>query len=56
MNKHKLDQNEIKQIAHFITQRSITTERGRYLVSLNEYLEIYNQIMNELEKYNSSTN
>lgn len=56
MNKHKLDQNEIKEIAHFITQRSITTERGKYLASIDEYLETYNQVVDKLEDYNKPIN
>lgn len=54
MNKHKLNQDEVKEIAHFITQRSITSSRGEYIASLNEYLETYNLIIDKLEDYNNS--
>lgn len=54
MNKHKLSQEEMKEIAHFLTRRSLTTSSGEYLSSLKEYLETYNKIIDELEKYNAT--
>lgn len=54
MYQHKLDKDEIKEIAHFITKRSIKTQSGEYLTATKEYLETYNQVTDELEKYNST--
>lgn len=54
MSKHKLSQEEIKDIAHLLTRRSLTTSPGEYFASLNEYLETYNKIIEELEKYNAT--
>ncbi len=54
MNKHKLSQEEIKEVAHFLTRRSLTASPGEYLSSLKEYLETYNRIIDELEKYNTT--
>ena len=31
MNKHKLEQDEIKEIAHFLTKRSSTAPTGNLL-------------------------
>lgn len=54
MSRHKLSQEEMKEIAHFLTRRSLTVSAGEYISSLNEYLEIYNRIIDELEKYNTT--
>ena len=56
MNNHKLDQDEIKEIAHFLTRRSITTSSGQPFASLTEYLETYNKLIDEMEKYNKTIN
>lgn len=56
MNKHKLEQDEIKEIAHFLTKRSITTSTGQPLTALAEYLETYNKLIDEMDKYNDSIN
>lgn len=56
MRNHKLDENEIKDIAHFLTRRSLTTETGRPGTALAEYLETYNSLVDKLEEYNKTTN
>ncbi|MDE7423635.1 MAG: hypothetical protein K2N51_08085 [Lachnospiraceae bacterium] len=54
MNKHKLEQDEIKEIAHFLTKRSITTSPGQPITALTEYLETYNNLINKMEEYNKT--
>ena len=60
MNEHKLDKNGMETIAHFITQRRITGTSDvaplQINKAINTYLEIYNEILSELEKYNNSIN
>lgn len=52
MDKHKLEKDEIKEIAHFLTRRSIKTETGQPVTALTEYLETYNTLINKMEEYN----
>lgn len=52
MNKHKLGEDEMKEIAHFLTKRSIKAETGQPITALKEYLETYNKLITEMEKYN----
>ena len=54
MSKRKLEKDEIKEIAHFLTKRSIKTETGRPITALTEYLDTYNQFIDRLEEYNST--
>lgn len=54
MNKHKLEQDEIKEIAHFLTKRSITASPGQPITALTEYLETYNNLINKMEEYNKT--
>lgn len=55
MSKHKLTPDEMKQIAHHISQRSLSTiGGGEYLRATEKYLETYNQVMDKLEEYNST--
>ena len=58
MNKHKLNQNEMETIAHFISQRYITgtseVAPGETNKAMNTYLEIYTDIIEKLQKYNGS--
>lgn len=55
MSKHKLTPEEMKQIAHFISQRSIVHIANLQIrESTDKYLESYNQIMDKLEEYNST--
>ena len=54
MKKHKLTLDEMKQIAHVISQRSLSTiGGGEYLRATEKYLETYNQVMDKLEEYNT---
>lgn len=55
MSKYKLNQDEMKDIAHFLTRRNLLESKGDFLKSLTEYLENYNKLMDGLEKYNKST-
>ena len=55
MSKHKLTTDEMKEIADFLSKRSITAEKGQISKSLAEYLESYNKLLDELEEYNKST-
>lgn len=55
MNKHKLSQEEIREVAHYLTKRSLTTSLGEYFASLNEYLETYNNLIDKIEEYNKTT-
>ncbi len=56
MIKYKLTPDEIKQISHFITQRSImgdsSISAGEVNKATDQYLETYNQIRNKIEEYN----
>ena len=58
MSKHKLDNDEMKEIAHFITKRSINGDSGISALEINkatnQYLETYNEVLNKLEKYNDT--
>ena len=54
MNKHKLDASEIKEIAHFLTKRSIKSATGQPITALAEYLETYNNLINKMEEYNET--
>ena len=56
MNTHKLEHDEIKEIAHFLTKRSIKAETGQPITALAEYLETYNNLINKMEEYNKSIN
>ena len=54
MSKHKLTEEDMKQIAHYISQRSISTiGTGEVIRSAEQYLETYNKVMDKLEDYNS---
>ena len=55
MSKHKLTPDEMKQIAHFISQRNVSshTSGGEVIRAAEHYLEAYNQVMDKLEEYNS---
>lgn len=55
MSKHKLTPDEMKQIAHLMAQRNISTVgSGEYTRATEIYLETYNQVMVKLEEYNST--
>lgn len=56
MSKRKLTPDEMKQIAHFISQRSTTshTSGGEVIRATEHYLETYNKVMDKLEEYNST--
>ena len=54
MNKHKLTPDEMKQVAHHMAQRSLSTIAPLMWDSATkQYLEIYNNVMDKLEEYNS---
>lgn len=58
MSKHRLSEENQKQIAHYITQRCINhlsnPTPGEYLKTTQEYLEVYNSVMDKLEEYNTT--
>ena len=54
MTQHKLTEDDMKQIAHHISQRGLATVgTGEYLRATEKYLETYNKVMDKLEDYNS---
>lgn len=54
MNEHKLTPEDMKQIAHLMAQRSLSSIGGGETIRATErYIETYNQVMNKLEEYNS---
>lgn len=58
MNSHKLNENEMQTIGHFIAQRCITgTNEALPLEiskSVNIYLETYNNVIEKLKEYNDT--
>lgn len=53
MKQHKLTEADMKQIAHHIAQRNISTiPTGMNNEATNEYLEAYNQVLEVLYNYN----
>lgn len=57
MKQYKLSEEEQKQIPHFIAQKAFPepVSPKESLSKLKIYLEIYNNIRNELENYNESS-
>ena len=55
MKQYKLSEEEQKQIAHFIAQRSIKSQPLEISQATREYIESYNKALNELKDYNSNT-
>ena len=55
MSKHKLTEEDMKQIAHHISQRKLSSSdiSGQPTRSTEQYLETYNDVMDKLEDYNS---
>ena len=54
MNKHKLNQNEMEMIAHFIVQHCITIDKSKLNEMFEEYLNIYDRFINKMESYNQT--
>lgn len=55
MSKHKLTLDEMKQVAHLMAQRNISTVGGGEPIRATEkYLETYNKVIDKLEEYNST--
>lgn len=55
MKQHRIPDNEQKQIAHYIAQRSLATiGSGEPNRALDKYLETYNNILEKLNEYNLS--
>lgn len=53
MKQHRIPDNEQKQIAHYIAQRSLATiGSGEPNRALDKYLETYNNILEKLNDYN----
>lgn len=55
MAQHKLTEEDMKQIAHYVSQRyaSAHTSGGEIIRATEHYLEAYNKTMDKLEDYNS---
>lgn len=57
MKQYKLTDNDQKQIAHFIAQRSlINIASGQPRAATEEYLKVFNNTLEMLEKYNEKIN
>lgn len=55
MKQHKMNEEEIKQVAHFLAQKSTDRDApGSPSEALKHYLETYNKIVDKLYEYNSS--
>jgi hypothetical protein len=55
MNQYKLSDNDQKQIAHYIAQRSIANVTpGEPIKATNEYLNVFNQTLEILKNYNET--
>lgn len=55
MTQYKLSDSDQKQIAHFIAQRSIVTiAPGQPRKATEEYLEVFNDTLAQIRKYNES--
>lgn len=55
MNQYKLSDNDQKQIAHYIAQRSIANiAPGEPIKATNEYLNVFNQTLEILKNYNET--
>ena len=55
MKQYKISDNDQKQIAHFIAQKSITTiAPGQPRKATEEYLEVFNNTLEQIRKYNES--
>ena len=54
MKNHRLTPEEMKDVAHHIAQRSLSSIAPlKWADAVERYLEIYNQVMNQLEDYNA---
>lgn len=54
MKQHAMTEQEIKQVAHFLAQKSTATDApGTPKLALTHYLETYNTVIEELYEYNS---
>lgn len=55
MKQYKLSDNDQKQIAHYISQRSLANiAPGQPTKATEEYIKIFNQTLEILEKYNEN--
>ena len=56
MAQHKLTEDDMRQIAHYVSQRytSSHTSGGEYLRATEHYLEMYNKVMDKLNSEKSS--
>lgn len=53
MKQYKLTENDQKQIAHFIAQRSLANiAPGQPRKATEEYLKVFNDTLEMLDKYN----
>lgn len=55
MKQHRLSEDEQRNVAHFIAQRSLATiGSGETKRAIDKYIEIYNQTLDRLQEYNSN--
>lgn len=55
MKQYKLSDNDQKQIAHYISQRSLANiAPGQPTKATEEYINIFNQTLEMLENYNKN--
>lgn len=53
MKQYKLSDNDQKQIAHYISQRSLANiAPGQPIKATEEYIKTFNQILEMLQNYN----
>lgn len=55
MKQYKLSENDQKQIAHYIAQRSLANiAPGQPMKATEEYIKIFNQTLETLKHYNEN--
>lgn len=55
MKQYKLSENDQKQIAHYISQRSLANiAPGQPMKATEEYINIFNQTLDTLKHYNEN--
>lgn len=54
MKQYKLSEEDTKQIAHHIAQRSLAhIAPGQPIRATEEYLKVYNEVMEKVVEYNN---
>lgn len=56
MKQYKLSDNDQRQIAHYISQRSLANiAPGQPIKATEEYIKIFNQTLEMLQNYNEKS-